>query len=138
MTRIFLQLGVNLNLRANSLSVINWWVDVSFATHNDCRTHSGGVISLGAGSITIGSRNQKINGRISTDNNIIGDNDIMGTVLCTPYFIQGEGYTVERSIMFQDNHSTMRLMLNGKKSILKNTKHCNVRYFFVKDVVNRE
>ena len=28
-------------------------------------------------------------------------------------------------------------MLNGKKPILNNTKHINVRYFFVKDVINR-
>ena len=61
----------------------------------------------------------------------------MGPVLWTLYFIQEKGYIVESNIMFQDNHSNMRLMLNGKKSNLKNTKHFNVRYFFVKDVVNR-
>ena len=62
---------------------------------------------------------------------------MMVPVLWKLYFIQGKGYTVERNIMFQDNHSTMRLVLNGKKSSLKNTKHINVNYFFVNDVINR-
>ena len=31
----------------------------------------------------------------------------------------------------------MCLILNGMKSSLKNTKHINFRYFFVKDVINR-
>ena len=61
----------------------------------------------------------------------------MRPVLWTLYFSQAQGYTMESNIMFQDNHSTMRLMLNGNKSSLKNTKHINIRYFFVKDVINK-
>ena len=33
--------------------------------------------------------------------------------------------------------ATMLLIINGNKSIFKNTKNINVIYFFVKDVINR-
>ena len=117
--------------------MIKWWVDVSLATNNDCRGHNGGMMSLGAGAITSGSRKQKINVRSSTYNKIIGYKYMMRPVLCTLYFIQGKGYTVESNIMLQGKHSTMSLVLNGKISSLKNTKHINVRYLFMKDVINR-
>ena len=55
---------------------------------------------------------------------------MMRLVLCTQYFIKGKGYAVDINMLFQDNHITMRLMMN-------NTKHINVRYFFVKVVINR-
>ena len=109
------KLGVKLNLRVDRLSVIKWWVYASFVTDNNLRGHTGGMMSIGSGAITSSSRNQNINGRSSTDNKLILVNDIMGPVLWALYFIQGQGYTVERNIMFQDNQSTMRLMLNGKK-----------------------
>ena len=44
---------------------------------------------------------------------------------------------MDSKIIFQYNHSTMHLIINGKKSSLNNTKHTNVRYLFVKDVINR-
>ena len=62
---------------------------------------------------------------------------MMVPVLWTLYFIEEKGYTVESNIMFQDNHSTMRLILNWKKTSLNNTKHINTRYFFVTYVINR-
>ena len=37
--------------------------------------------------------------------------------------------------MFQDNQSKMRLMINGKRSTNKRTKHMNVRYFCMTDVI---
>jgi hypothetical protein len=38
-------------LRADRLNIINWWVDASFATHDNCRGHTGATMSLGKGSI---------------------------------------------------------------------------------------
>jgi hypothetical protein len=54
-------------LRADNLNVIKWWVDASFATHGNCRGHTGGTTSLGKGSMTSMSKKQKINTRSSTE-----------------------------------------------------------------------
>ena len=126
-----------MTLIVDSPYVINWWVDASFAMHNNFRGYTGGIMSPGAGSITSSSWKQNINRQISTEKKIIVVNDIMGPVLWTLYFVQAQGYTVEINIMFQDNHITMCMMLNGKKSSLKNTKQINIIYFFVNDVINR-
>ena len=61
---------------------------------------------------------------------------MMVPVLWKIYFIQGKGYIVERNMLFQDYHSTMRLMLDGNKSSLNRTKKINVRHLFVRDVIN--
>ena len=34
-------------LRSDILSVIKWWVEVSFAVHTDCKVHIGAIMSLG-------------------------------------------------------------------------------------------
>ena len=93
------------------------------------------MIYLVAGSITSGSWKQKING--GGGNELTQVNNMMRPVLWILYFIQAQGYTMDNIIIFQDNHSTMHLMLNSKESSFNNTKHINVRYFFVKDVINR-
>ena len=108
-------LGAKLNLRSDSLTVIKWLVYVSFDTHNDYRGYTGGMMSLGAGAITSGSWKKNINGRSSTEKELIGVNDMMGPVLWALYFIQGQGYNIDSNIMFQDKHSTMHLMPHGKK-----------------------
>ena len=49
------QLGVNLNLRADILSVINWWLDAAFSMYNNFQGYNGGILSLVVGAITSGS-----------------------------------------------------------------------------------
>ena len=39
---------------------------------------------------------------------------------------------------FQDNRSTMLLEHNGRLSSSNRTKHINVRYYFVKDILKRK
>ena len=45
-------LSLPLILRADSLNIVKWWVDASFAVHGDCRGHTGATMSLGKGSVT--------------------------------------------------------------------------------------
>jgi hypothetical protein len=40
-----------LTLEADNLQMIKWWVDASFGVHRDMRSHTGGTMSLGKGSI---------------------------------------------------------------------------------------
>jgi hypothetical protein len=54
-------------------------------------------------------------------------------MMWTRYFLEGQGYNVEKCILNQDNMSAMLLETNGKQSSSKMTKHIRVRYFFIKD-----
>ena len=78
-------LGVNLTITEDRLSVIKWWVDTSFSTHNNFWGYTGGMMSLGSGAITSVAWKQNINRRSSTNNYLIGVKDMMGTVLWTIY-----------------------------------------------------
>jgi hypothetical protein len=59
-------------------------------------------------------------------------------MLWTRYFIEGQRYNIETSILNQDNLSAILLEKNGRSSIRKRTKHINVRYFFIKDCITSD
>jgi hypothetical protein len=122
-----------LTLEANNLQVIKWWVDASFAVHWDMRSHTGATMSLGKGSVFSGSWRQKLNTRSSTTAELVGVDDAMPMVLWTRQFMEGQGYTIEDNILYQDNQSAMLLEMNGQKSSTKRTRHLDIRYFFVTD-----
>lgn len=95
-------------------------------------------MSLGRGCITNISSKQKINTRSSTEAELIAANDVMGQILWTKNVLCSLGYATKASTLYQDNQSTMLLEKNGKFSSSKRTKRINVRYFFIKDQIDRE
>ena len=62
---------------ASSLMIgkMNSWVDVSYATHDDMRSHTGACISIGNGTIQSTSGKQKLNVKISTEGEVVGASD---------------------------------------------------------------
>lgn len=126
-----------LALEAEEAMVAKWWIDASFAVHPDCRSQSGAMFSLGKGAPYAGCLKQKINGKSSTEVEVIAVDDFIGQVLWTQYFLQAQGYDIPRSIVYQDNQNAILLENNGRKSGSKRTKHINVRYFFITDRINK-
>ena len=125
-----------LTLEGDSMSVIKWWVDGSFAVHPDMRSHTGAVMSLGKGALYSTSKKHKLNTTSSTEAELVSVNDVMPQVLWTRYFLQAQGYDVSDNVVFQDNQSTILLEKNGKASSGKRTRHINIRYFFITDRIN--
>jgi hypothetical protein len=128
-----------LTLEAHSIQLVKWWVDGSFAVHADMRSHTGGTMTLGKGSIYSTSTRQKLNTKSSTEAELVGVDDVMPQILWTRYFLQEQGYGACESVVHQDNKSTILLAENGRASSSKRTRHINIRYFFVADrVANKE
>lgn len=48
-------------LRADNLNIIKWHIDSSFAVHPNMKSHTGAVMTLGAGAMQCMSRKQKMN-----------------------------------------------------------------------------
>ncbi len=88
---------------------------------------------MGQGFRILSSTKQKLNTRSSTESKLIGVDDMMPSILWTRYFLNRQGYNVSDNVIFQDNQSTLLLELNGKASSSKQTKHINVRYYFITD-----
>ncbi len=51
------------------------------------------------------------------------------------YFLKEQGYGTEHVAIQHDNKSAILLVINGKQSSNKRTKHLKMKYFFVKDKV---
>jgi hypothetical protein len=127
-----------LTLEADSMTRITWSVDASYAVHPDMRSHTGATMTFGKGSAYSTSLRQKMNGRSSTEAELIGVNDVMGIILWTRHFLEAQGYEVVENVILQDNESAILLEKNGRQSSTKRTRHLEIRYFFVTDNVNRK
>jgi len=61
----------------------------------------------------------------------------MPLVIWTRNFLEGQGYTVQDNVIYQDNTSAMQLEKNGRASSGCRTRHIDIRYFFITDRVKR-
>ena len=129
-------LDIVLTLESNNLHVIKWWVDASFACHNDMRSHTGGIMTMGKGAAYATSIRQKLNTKSSTEGELVAVNDVMGQILWTKKFLSCQGIEVKDNIVYQDNKSAILLEANGRGSSSKRTRHLDVRYFFIKDRID--
>jgi hypothetical protein len=62
--------------------------------------------------------------------------DVMPQLIWISHFLDGQGFHVDESILYQDNTSAILLEKNGRSSSTKRTRHMNIRYFFLKDQVD--
>ena len=131
------KLTLPLTMSVDDVSVVHWYVDASFAAHDDCKGHTGAMMTMGTGAKISFSRKQKINARSSTESELIGIYDALPSILHCRYFLESLGYGIKQNIIYQDNKSAIALEKNGKASSSKRTKHIRMRYFFIKDCVDR-
>ena len=120
------------------MNIIQWWVDASFATHPNCRSHTGATLSFGKGSVYSMSTKQKLNTRSSTEAELVGINDVVSMILWTRLFLEAQGYHVTDNVLHQDNESTIKLAKNGRRSSSKLTRHIEVRYYFITNHIARD
>lgn len=121
-----------LTLSADGANIIKWWVDASYAVHDNMRSHTGACMSLGRGMIYNKATKQKLNTKSSTEAELVGVSDIGSQMFWTLYFLQTQGYNMN-NMLNQDNQSAMLLETNGRTLSGSNTQHINIRYFFIKD-----
>jgi hypothetical protein len=129
---------LKLRLRPDVNGEVRWWVDASYGVHQDMKGHTGCTMSMGSGSVYSSSSAQKINTRSSTECEIVGVHDIMPQAIWTKNFLKAQGVTKYKTIIMQDNKSAMILENNGQMSCGKRTKHMDIRYFFVKDLIENK
>jgi hypothetical protein len=126
-----------LTLSADDLRVVKWYVDASFAVHPDFKSHTGAVMMLGKGAMQSIARKQKMNMRSSTEGELVAVDNAATMILWTKLFLEAQGYDVEKSIVYQDNKSVILLETNGKKSLGKQMRALNIRYFFITNQVEK-
>jgi hypothetical protein len=121
----------------NRMNIIEWYLDASFAVHPDMKSHTGATMTLGKGAIQTISTKQKINSRSSTEAELVSIDDIIAKVIWTRSFLEAQGYHVKENVIYRDNQSSMKLEINGKQSSGKRTRHFNIKYFYITDLIQR-
>ena len=119
------------------MKIIKWYIDASYVVYEDFCSYSGLVTEFDLGSAISSSLKQKLNTRSSKEVELVRVDDFMAMILWNQNFLEVQGYGVFKQILYQDNNSAILLEKNGRKSIGKCSRHLNVRYFFVTDVVDR-
>ena len=100
-------------LGAKSTGVLHWYVDASYATHQDMKGHTGGASTLGIGCPMVTSTKAKCNTRSSTISELVAVDDMMAQILWTRLFMKSQGNNVSDNILYQDNKSAILLEKNG-------------------------
>ena len=90
-----------LSMDDNGIS--EWWVDASFAIHDDMRSRTGITFSLGKGALYCASTKQKVMTSSSTEAELVGVSDALSKILWCRQFMEGQGCTVEDVYVYQDN-----------------------------------
>ncbi len=126
-----------LYLEADNMRSFKWHLDAAFAVHNDFKSHTGATMTMGKGVVQSVSTKQKINTKSSTESELVSFDDIISKCLWTKLFYGAQGYELDENLVYRDNQSTMKLELNGKASSGKRTRHFNIKYFFITDLISR-
>jgi hypothetical protein len=127
---------LELNISCKKLDVLTWYFDGSYAVHQDMKGQSGATLMMGDSVVLSKSNKQKVNTRSSMEAELIAIDDALPMIQWTKSFLKDLGYDLETVIKI-DNRSSILLMKNGRLSSGKRTKHLDVRYFYVKDLIDR-
>ena len=122
---------------ADSLSTLYTWIDAAYAVHPNMRSHTGGCMSMGTGTLHARSSKQKLNTKSSTEAEVVGLSEYIPYNIWLIHFLEAQGYHLTTNHVHQENQSAIKMEKNGRHSCTGNSRHINIRYFFVKDRVDK-
>jgi len=77
------------------------WVDAAYGVDADSKSHTGGVVSLGCGTVMCKSNKQKLNTKSSTEVELVGVMDYLPNTIWARMFLEAQGYKLEENIFFR-------------------------------------
>ena len=120
---------------AQSLEEMFTWIDASYTVHPNMKSHTGVAISFGKGVIHAKSSKQKINTKSLTEAELVGVSEYLPYHIWVENFLKHQGYKLRKKLLYQDNESAIKMEVNGRNSCTGNSRHVDIRYFFVHDRV---
>ena len=86
----------------------------------------------------ISLQNKSLNTKSSTEAELVGASYYIAYTVWMKRFMDEQGYKIDSNIFYQDNESAMKMEKNGRDSAENRSRHINMRYFFIKDLLQRE
>jgi Reverse transcriptase (RNA-dependent DNA polymerase) len=115
---------------------ITVYIDASFATHQDKKSHTGVMATLGTGAFYTKSTTQKINTTSSCEAELVALAKGLQQSLWTRTFLTAQGLRVPPILVYQDNQSTIKLIERGRPAA-EQTRHIDIGYFWLTDLLAR-
>jgi hypothetical protein len=119
--------------------VLHCSADASFGIHADRKSHSGMVLTLGAGSspIHVSSRKQKLVSTSSTEAELIALSEATKEVVWTRNILNDLGFPqILPTTIEQDNTSAITLAENGSKAKGR-SRSVDIKFFWVKEKIDQ-
>lgn len=123
---------------ARTLTDLFTWVDASYAVHDNMCSHMGGLMSMEIGLIHAKSPMNKINTKSTTEAELVSVGEYLPHNIWFMHFMEAQRYKLKDNVLFQDNKSAILMEKNGRNSCTGNSRHINVRYFWIKDKVDQK
>jgi len=123
---------------ADSLRDLHVWVDALHAVHENMRGHTGGTMSMGTGTLHNKSSKQKFNTRSTTESEVVSVSEYLPYDIWQVNFFREQGYDIRNNYIYQDNEHAMKLEKNGRNSCTGNSRHVEIKFFWVKDRVDNK
>jgi hypothetical protein len=112
------------------------YVDASYGVHADARSHTGSMLTLGDGAISVKSSKQTLVCKSSTEAELVAASDQASDLIEACLFLQEMIGVAQAGLLYQDNLSAISLIVKGSGACGR-TKHVHIRYFWLKDRVER-
>ena len=85
---------IHLLLEDDNTGVLKWYIDGSFAVHNNMKSHTGINLTIDKGIIHDRSLRHKLNIKNLTESKIVSVSDRINQLLWTKYFLEYQGYQI--------------------------------------------
>ena len=92
---------------------------------------------MGLGAIHCKSSRQKLNTRSTTESELVGISEYLPYDIWFLLFLEAQGKKIHLNLLFQDNESVTKMANNGRNSCTDNSRHIEIKYFWVKDMVDK-
>ena len=129
---------MELTLSIDPAKKLTGWEDASYAVHSDMNGHTGGTLPLGCRSVYSLSAKPKLVSWSSTEAKLIGVYDALPQMIWAGNILQAQGLDIGKVVLKQDNMSSILLASNERTASMKHTKHLAIRYFYIKEKVDKK
>ena len=128
-------LKIGMPLEPDGSIVLKAYIDAAYSVHQDMKSHSGAVFTLGCGSLLSCSTKQSCVSKSSTEAELIAYTDYIGEGLSLKNVVQDITGTPVKLVVLQDNSSVISILKNGRLSGKSKhaSKHVKVRVAWIKE-----
>jgi hypothetical protein len=95
----------------------HWYVDGSHQIHEDCRGQTSSLATFGKGAVSSFSNKMKCSTN-SIETELISFADKLTDIMWMCYFVECQGYNINKYVVFQDNMSALLLKKNRQNVIV--------------------